>query len=879
MGEHRGGTEAETTVMRLRVRRARLVPASFGCLVVLLAAYVALPALGVRDVQLFGLNLANAAEFGATALVVVRVAARRAGRRVWLPAAAGMVSYSLGFVVYAEVVERRHPIPYPSASDGLWLAIYPCLYVSIALLARGRTGGRDAGLWLDGLVAALAVTGLGSALFFEPVLNAARGGSIAVATNLAYPFGDVTLLAFVATALAVTGARPIRTWLLVAGGLTIFAVSDSVYVTLATTGRYTTGGLLDAGWPAGLLLFAAAAWQPEARMQAAPMVGGLRRLALALPASAVALGLLVAGGGRVGSIAIELAAATLVVTLARAAQAVVLEHRLQLSRLQAMTDELTGLGNRRRFLQELEATLTTSTSHEPHALVLFDLDGFKHFNDSFGHLAGDALLQTLAARLTAAVADIGRAYRLGGDEFCVLLGGDPRTLDEKLPRLEAALSTDREGLRIGCSYGVALLPQEARDVRAALALADRRMYERKDVQRRSTQVQMRDLLLAAVEEQQPQLREHSADVSQLCRRVGQRLGLSAAALDQLAHAAELHDVGKLAVPQAILTKPGPLTGDEWELIRQHTLIGERILRQVPALVPVATIVRSSHERYDGSGYPDGLCAEAIPLEARIVVVCDAYAAMLADRPYRAALTSEQAQEELRRHAGTQFDPLVVDAVAAELGDYAPLLASTPQASPRLPPEPRLTTIASLRGLLELRRLARSERSLQVVLEATARIVADSLGFRTVVINVRRPGTDLFEATTVRGDQVVRATLLGSTNPVLVWQQLLQERYHRRGAYHIRAGELDWTTVGGARAVVGEVAGSDPWLWHPEDELFVPFSTSDGSLLGIFSLGEPASNRRPSDDELDILVAIAEHAADAIEPLLPHEPMRLQLVNG
>jgi GAF domain-containing protein len=253
--------------------------------------------------------------------------------------------------------------------------------------------------------------------------------------------------------------------------------------------------------------------------------------------------------------------------------------------------------------------------------------------------------------------------------------------------------------------------------------------------------------------------------------------------------------------------------------------------------------------------------------------------MLANRPYRPALGSQQAQEELRRNAGTQFDPSVVDAFMAIGDDQAQLSTPAHRTSPSAAPEPRLTTIASLRGLLELRRLARGDASLEVVLETTARIIADSLGLGTVVINVRRPGTDLFEVTTVHGDQAVRESLLGSANPLLVWQQLLQERYHRRGAYHIRAGELDWATVGGTRAVVGEIAGNDPWLWHPEDELFVPFYASDKSLLGVFSVGEPSSRRRPSDDELDILVAIAEHAADAIEPLLPGEPPRLHIVNG
>lgn len=855
--------------MHLRLGRVGGAALAFAGCAALLCVFVTLLGLGVH-LALFGLNLANLVEFSATGLVVLRVCRRRMNRRIWVPMAAGMVCYSLGFIVYAQVVERHHPIAYPSVSDGLWLAIYPCLFLTVRSLAGERGAGRNSGLWLDGVVAALAVTALGTALFFEPVLRTATGGSTTVATNLAYPFSDVALLAFVTAALWVTGARPIRTWLLFSAGLLIFAVSDSIYVTLATTGHYRPGGLLDAGWPAGLLLLAAAAWQPE---QAATVrtTGGLRRLVLAVPASALALGLLAAGADRVGGITISLSVATLLAAMVRTAQATLLEHRLHASRLEAFTDELTGLGNRRRFLQELETTLLQATPHQPHALVLFDLDGFKHFNDNFGHLAGDALLQTLAERLAEAVAGAGHAYRLGGDEFCVLVSGDPRTLDEMLPRLEEALTIEREGLRIGCSRGVALLPQEASHVRSALALADRRMYERKDLQRRSTRLQMRDLLLAALEEQQPRLVNHSTDVSTLCRRVGERLGLSALELDQLAPAAELHDVGKLAIPQTILEKPGPLTPAEWEVMRRHTLIGERILLRVPALARVAAIVRSSHERYDGGGYPDGLCGDAIPLEARIIAVCDAFAAMLADRPYRPALSREQAEQELGRNAGTQFDPAVVDAFLAVADQHAP--SSTPRLPVSLaaPPEPRLTTIASLRGLLELRRLARSQESLEAVLDATARITADALGLGTVVINLRRPGTDVFDVTTVYGDQAVREQLLGTENPLPVWQRLLQDRYHRRGAYHIRAGELDWSEVGGTRAVVGEIAGGDPWLWQPEDELFVPFYASDGSLLGIFSLGEPASRRRPSDDELDILVAIAEHAADAIEPLLAEEP--------
>ena len=142
--------------------------------------------------------------------------------------------------------------------------------------------------------------------------------------------------------------------------------------------------------------------------------------------------------------------------------------------------------------------------------------------------------------------------------------------------------------------------------------------------------------------------------------------MSTEELDELARASELHDIGKVAIPDAILNKPGPLTEDEWAFMRRHTLIGERILSAAPALRPVASIVRSSHERWDGSGYPDGLAGKETPLGARIIAVCDAYHAMVSERPYRPAMSAGEALAEIRRCSGSQFDPRVVDVLAEAL---------------------------------------------------------------------------------------------------------------------------------------------------------------------------------------------------------------------
>jgi HD-GYP domain-containing protein (c-di-GMP phosphodiesterase class II) len=156
--------------------------------------------------------------------------------------------------------------------------------------------------------------------------------------------------------------------------------------------------------------------------------------------------------------------------------------------------------------------------------------------------------------------------------------------------------------------------------------------------------------------------EHLREVAELAVAVGHRLGLAREELDELARAAELHDIGKMAIPDAILDKPEPLSDAETAFIRRHTAIGEGILGAAPALVPVAKLVRSTHERYDGRGYPDGLAGEAIPLGSRIVFACDAYEAMTADRPYSRRRSSEDAIAELERCAGSQFDPVVVDAL-------------------------------------------------------------------------------------------------------------------------------------------------------------------------------------------------------------------------
>jgi diguanylate cyclase (GGDEF)-like protein len=366
------------------------------------------------------------------------------------------------------------------------------------------------------------------------------------------------------------------------------------------------------------------------------------------------------------------------VLLAIAAVAFLAHHRILVAH--SLTDALTGIGNRRKLKTDLERGLNDASPANPLLLMLFDLNGFKAYNDTFGHPAGDALLIRLASALQTAMTEQGgTAYRLGGDEFCILAAVDPDATGPIVAAAAQALSDRGPGFAITASYGAILLPQDTQDPSEAMRIVDQRMYTQKTSGRRSTDRQTRDVLLRALQERHPELAERHAAVARLAEAVGQRLGLPAQELTELRQAAELHDVGKMAIPERVLHKPGPLDDDEWAFVRRHTLIGERIIGAAPALAHAAKLVRATHERVDGSGYPDGLRGEQIPLGARIIAVCDAFTAMTSPRTYAAQLTIAQAVAELRRAAGTQFDPVVVHAFAEMAVDliWPPAQLATP----------------------------------------------------------------------------------------------------------------------------------------------------------------------------------------------------------
>jgi diguanylate cyclase (GGDEF)-like protein len=342
------------------------------------------------------------------------------------------------------------------------------------------------------------------------------------------------------------------------------------------------------------------------------------------------------------------------------------EVQYQLERA-SETDSLTGLANRRKLMADLNEI---SSSGQPAVLVILDLDGFKAYNDTFGHPAGDSLLARLGSQLAAAISGDGCVYRLGGDEFCVIRRGDEAARARVEAMSAAALSEQGVGFAITAAHGSVAIPSEAHSAGEALHTADLRMYSHKVGSRASSSVQSRDVLLQALAELRPDLGTHVKAVTVLAEAIARALDLSPRVIEQMRHAAQLHDIGKIAIPDAILSKRGPLDEEEWGFVRRHTIVGERILNAAPALAEVAALVRSNHEHYDGRGYPDALAGEAIPIGSRIIAVCDAFDAMTSERPYRVAMKPHDALAELERCSGTQFDPEVVAVFRATLSEPA-----------------------------------------------------------------------------------------------------------------------------------------------------------------------------------------------------------------
>jgi diguanylate cyclase (GGDEF)-like protein len=369
-----------------------------------------------------------------------------------------------------------------------------------------------------------------------------------------------------------------------------------------------------------------------------------------------------------------------------------LYQRSQLRALEAMraavTDPVTGLGNRRRFDERLNDEVPPSKPGSPVSVCLLDVDGLKDINDRYGHPIGDLALAAVGARLASS----GEAFRLGGDEFALLL---PNVEPEQARLLVELVLVDlalEAGLDepVKVSGGIAAYPRDGEAPQGLVDRADEALYHAKrhapgsvyarsadglglralvadSPTDRATRLQAATNLARAVDSRDALGGSHSQSVGRLAARLGKRLGCDVEQCELIELAGRLHDLGKVAIPEEILDKPAPLAPDERRVLERHPTVGSNMLTSL-GLGAVSSWVLHHHERWDGTGYPDALVGEVIPLPARILAVADAFDALVSDHVYRGRLSPAEALGELERGAGTQFDPTVVAALVAEVGD-------------------------------------------------------------------------------------------------------------------------------------------------------------------------------------------------------------------
>lgn len=407
-------------------------------------------------------------------------------RLAWALLGVAGVSWALGDVYWWRVLSIMEEPPFPSTADWLYLGFYPFAYAGLVLLVRSRVRRFHASQWLDGLAAALVIAATGAALVLPPIVATSAGSRAAVATNLAYPLGDMLVLALLAGLAALMGWRPGRAVGLLAVGCAIFAVADGIYLYRIATDTYVEGGFGDVLWPLGILVMGIAAWQPAGTARVGRLEGwGVMVVPGVVAAGAVAL-LVNDHYTSDGPIAVWLAAAALAVSLVRAGLTFRENIALADSHRQAITDSLTGLPNRRLFNDRAEQTiLRARRAGERVAVMIIDLDRFKEVNDTLGHHSGDVLLQEIARRLRRVVRESDTVARLGGDEFAVLLPGveDTVAAEAVAGALSLAISEPiaLEGLTLDtdASIGIALFPDHGQEVAELLQRADVAMYTAK----------------------------------------------------------------------------------------------------------------------------------------------------------------------------------------------------------------------------------------------------------------------------------------------------------------------------------------------------------------------------------------------------------------
>jgi two-component system, cell cycle response regulator len=417
---------------------------------------------------------------GLTCLVRAQSAGRE--RLAWVMIGAAILSWGAAEVYWTLKILGNPSPPYPSPADIGYLAYYPLAAIGLGLLVRARARELNWQLWMDGAIAALGTAALGAAFIFDYVAGQTSGTSLQVATTLAYPLGDIAILALTVGIIALTSWHPRLAWSMVLAGFAALAFADIAYTLQSTTLGLPEGVWLDPVYLIGACCLGGGAWQfRHSEISGRGRIEGWRELVVPGVFAAVMIGLFAMQYASASSgLATFLTAGTMIAVIVRLAISV-RENNALLQ--QVRTDPLTGLVNRGGMQVDLDERCDRATEEEPVAILLFDLNGFKRYNDTFGHPAGDELLAELGGSLRSAVGDDGIAYRFGGDEFCVLLTCRRDRFEAVSRRAATALTAGQKGVDVASSWGVATIPDDAASAHEAIQLADLRMYAQKESRR------------------------------------------------------------------------------------------------------------------------------------------------------------------------------------------------------------------------------------------------------------------------------------------------------------------------------------------------------------------------------------------------------------
>ncbi|HEU4707272.1 MAG TPA: GGDEF domain-containing protein [Solirubrobacterales bacterium] len=411
---------------------------------------------------------------------LLRARESRGERAAWLAFAAAVLSWAAAEIYWTLYIEGNASAPYPSPADVGYLAFYPLAVTGLYLLVRARAHALDQRLWMDGAIAALGSGALGAALIFEFVADRTSGSALEVATTLAYPLGDVILLALAIGVVSLTRWRPDRTWSLLLAGLGAMAIADVAYTLQAYEATLPGGEWVEPLYLLAAVFIGAEAWQPEAaRINPEARFDGWRELVVPGIVAATMIALVgMQYFNHANALTTLLWSATMLAVIGRLALSL-RTNKLLLE--QVRTDRLTGLGSQARLEIDLEQRCLHAAA-VPLAVALLDLNGFKRYNDSFGHPAGDEILGRLGRRLREALGRDGVAYRPHGDEFVVLIDGEA-DVGAVAKRAAEALTARGKGYELSASWGLARVPEEAETPASAMQLADVRMYAQKESRR------------------------------------------------------------------------------------------------------------------------------------------------------------------------------------------------------------------------------------------------------------------------------------------------------------------------------------------------------------------------------------------------------------